>query len=111
MYQSRGDYDRGVSTFSPEGRLFQVEYALEAVKLGSTTIGVRTANGCVLAVEKRVASKLLEAESIEKILEIDRHVGCAVSGLTPDSKTLIEHARVSAQVRLKTTKEGRDRGV
>ncbi|KNE57469.1 hypothetical protein AMAG_03180 [Allomyces macrogynus ATCC 38327] len=97
MFLTRSEYDRGVNTFSPEGRLFQVEYAIEAVKLGSTTIGIQCPEGVVLAVEKRITSSLLEPSSIEKIYEIDRHLGCAVSGLTPDARTIIEHARVEAQ--------------
>jgi 20S proteasome subunit alpha 5 len=63
------------------GRLFQVEYAIEAVKLGSTAIGIRTNEGVVLAVEKRLTSPLLEPSSVEKILEVDSHIGAAVSGL------------------------------
>lgn len=56
----RSEYDHGVNTFSPEGRLFQVEYAIEAIKLGSTAVGVLTKEGVVLAVEKRITSPLLE---------------------------------------------------
>ncbi|RKO99501.1 hypothetical protein CXG81DRAFT_20413 [Caulochytrium protostelioides] len=97
MFLSRSDYDRGVSTFSPEGRIFQVEYALEAIKLGSTAIGVQTKEGVILAVERRSTSPLVEATSIEKIVEIDRHLGCAISGLTADSRTIVDHARVAAQ--------------
>jgi 20S proteasome subunit alpha 5 len=89
--------DRGVNTFSPEGRLFQVEYAIEAIKLGSTTVGIRTDEGVVIGVEKRVQSSLLESDSIEKIMEIDSHIGCAMSGLVADARTMIEHARVTAQ--------------
>lgn len=89
--------DRGVNTFSPEGRLFQVEYAIEAIKLGSTTIAATTQHGVILGVERRSQSKLLEASSIEKIMEIDSHVGCAVSGLVADSRTMVEHARVVGQ--------------
>ncbi|VVT57853.1 uncharacterized protein SAPINGB_P005902 [Magnusiomyces paraingens] len=96
MFLTRSEYDRGVSTFSPEGRLFQVEYSLEAIKLGSTAIGIATSKGVVLGVEKRVTSSLLEPSSIEKIIEIDRHVGCAMSGLTADARTMIDHARVEA---------------
>jgi len=96
-FMSRSEYDRGVNTFSPEGRLFQVEYAIEAIKLGSTAIGIRTKEGVILAVEKRVTSPLIVAESIEKILEIDEHMGCAMSGLTADARTLVDHARVEAQ--------------
>eukprot|EP01100_Stratorugosa_tubuloviscum_P001334 TRINITY_DN1299_c1_g1_i1.p1 TRINITY_DN1299_c1_g1~~TRINITY_DN1299_c1_g1_i1.p1 ORF type:complete len:243 (-),score=133.97 TRINITY_DN1299_c1_g1_i1:169-897(-) len=97
MFTSRNDYDRGVNTFSPEGRLFQVEYAMEAIKLGTTAIGIKTTYGIVLAVEKRVTSPLLEHSSVEKILEIDSHIGCAMSGLTPDARTMIDHARLETQ--------------
>ncbi|KAL9273513.1 Proteasome subunit alpha type-5-like protein [Drosera capensis] len=91
------EYDRGVNTFSPEGRLFQVEYAIEAIKLGSTAIGLKTKEGVVLAVEKRITSPLLEPSSVEKIMEIDEHIGCAMSGLIADARTLVEHARVETQ--------------
>merc|ERR1712232_1272498 len=97
MFLTRSEYDRGVNTFSPEGRLFQVEYAIEAAKLGSTAIGVRVKNGVILVTEKRINSPLLEPSSIEKILEIDDHMGCAMSGLTSDARTLVDHARVEAQ--------------
>ncbi|KAK9820261.1 hypothetical protein WJX72_008250 [[Myrmecia] bisecta] len=97
MFLTRSEYDRGVNTFSPEGRLFQVEYAIEAIKLGSTAVGVRCKDGVVLAVEKRVTSPLLEPSSIEKVAEIDEHIGCAMSGLTADARTLIDHARVETQ--------------
>lgn len=97
MYSTRSEYDRGVNTFSPEGRLFQVEYAMGAIKLGSTAVGVATKEGVVLASERRVTSPLLESQSVEKILEIDSHVGCAMSGLIADARTLIDHARVETQ--------------
>lgn len=91
------EYDRGVNTFSPEGRLFQVEYAIEAIKLGSTAIGVKTKDAVVLGVEKRLTSPLMESHSVEKLFEIDSHIGCAISGLTADARTIIEHARVQTQ--------------
>jgi len=97
MFLTRTEYDRGVNTFSPEGRLFQVEYAIEAIKLGSTAIGIQTSEGVILAVEKRLTSPLLEPSSVEKIMEIDAHIGAAMSGLTGDAKTLIDYARVEAQ--------------
>ncbi|GMH72455.1 hypothetical protein TrRE_jg7218, partial [Triparma retinervis] len=97
MYLTRSEYDRGVSTFSPEGRLFQVEYAIEAIKLGSTAIGITCPTGVVLAVEKRLSSKLLVGESVEKIMEVDSHIGAAMSGLVADARTLVDHARVEAQ--------------
>ncbi|KDO25167.1 proteasome subunit alpha type-5-A [Saprolegnia parasitica CBS 223.65] len=96
MFQTKTDYDRGVNTFSPEGRLFQVEYAIEAIKMGTTAVGIRTTEGVVLAVEKRITSPLLEPSSIEKIMEVDSHIGVAMSGLTADARTLIDHARVEA---------------
>jgi len=114
MYLNRAEYDRGVNTFSPEGRLFQVEYAIEAIKvlsigitqhrfnlppkLGSTAIGIQAQDGVLLAVEKRITSPLMVPSSIEKVFEIDRHIGCACSGLTADARMLVEHARVEAQV-------------
>jgi 20S proteasome subunit alpha 5 len=66
-------------------------------QLGSTAIGVCTSEGVVLGVEKRVTSILLESSSIEKIVEIDTHIGCAMSGLTADARTMIDHARVESQ--------------
>merc|ERR1712072_472483 len=97
MFMSRSEYDRGVNTFSPEGRLIQVEYAIEAIKHGSTAIGIATPEGCVLACEKRLTSTLMEPRSVEKIMEVDDHVGCAMSGLTADARTLIDRARVECQ--------------
>jgi len=97
MFSNRSEYDRSVNSFSPEGRLFQVEYAIEAIKLGSTAIGIQTNEGVVLVVEKRLTSKLIVPSSIEKVFEIDTHVGCAMSGLIADARTMIDRARVEAQ--------------
>lgn len=115
MFLTRSEYDRGVNTYSPEGRLLQVEYAIEAIKLGSTAIGVCTTEGIinssykvaltnylfnlgvVMVVEKRITSPLMEPTKVEKIFEVDRHIGCATSGLMADSRTLLERARVEAQ--------------
>jgi len=94
---TRSEYDRGVNTFSPEGRLFQVEYAIEAIKLGSTALGIQTSSGVVLAVEKKLESKLLVPKSIQKIVKLDTHIGCAMSGLVADARTLVDHARVETQ--------------
>ncbi|KAK7826302.1 LOW QUALITY PROTEIN: hypothetical protein U0070_021316 [Myodes glareolus] len=65
--------------------------------LGSTAIGIQTSEGVCLAVEKRITSLLMESSSIEKIVEIDAHVGCAMSGLIADAKTLTDQARVETQ--------------
>jgi 20S proteasome subunit alpha 5 len=100
MFLTRSEYDHGVNTFSPEGRLFQVEYAMEAIKLGSTAVGIQTSEGVILAVEKRISSTLMESSSVEKIMEIDSHIGAAMSGLIADARTMIDHARVECQVNL-----------
>jgi len=90
-------YDRAITIFSPDGRLFQVEYAIEAVRRGTTAIGVRCKDGVVLAVEKRILS-LQDPESVEKIFVIDEHIGAAIAGLTADARVLVDQARVQAQV-------------
>lgn len=90
-------YDRAITVFSPDGRLFQVEYAREAVKRGTTSLGIRYADGVVLAVDKRIASKLVEADSIEKIFQVDENIGAATSGLVADARVLIDRARVESQ--------------
>ena len=91
-------YDRAITGFSPDGRIFQVEYAREAVKRGTTSIGIKCSEGIVLAVDKRTTSNLVEATSIEKIFKIDEHIGAATSGLVADARALVERARVEAQI-------------
>ncbi|NYT11740.1 MAG: archaeal proteasome endopeptidase complex subunit alpha [Methanomassiliicoccales archaeon] len=91
-------YDRAITVFSPDGRLFQVEYAREAVKRGTTTVGLKFKDGVVLIVDKRIASRLMEPKSIEKIFRIDEHIGCATSGLVADARILVDQARVIAQI-------------
>ncbi|KAF8926704.1 Proteasome subunit alpha type-5 [Dissophora ornata] len=99
MFMTRSEYDRGVNAFAPEGRLFQVEYAIRFSK--STAFGIKTAERLILAVEKRVTSSLLGPSSVEKIFEIDAHIGCDMSGLVADSRTVVDHARVEAQLSLR----------
>ncbi|KAF0990301.1 hypothetical protein HZS_4944, partial [Henneguya salminicola] len=96
MFFGRNDYDRGVNTFSPEGRLIQVEYAIEAIKLGSTSLALQCTEGIVFAVEKRINSTLVLSSSTKKVSEIDSHVACAMSGLVADARILVERARVEA---------------
>jgi len=91
-------YDRAITVFSPDGRLYQVEYAREAVKRGTTAVGIKAKDGVVLIVDKRVSSKLLEATSIEKIFKIDEHIGVASSGLVGDARALVDRARVECQI-------------
>ena len=91
-------YDRASTVFSPDGRLYQVEYAREAVKRGTTAVGIKVNEGVVLLVDKRVTSRLIEANSIEKIFQIDDHIGAATSGLVADARALVDRARVESQV-------------
>uniref|UniRef100_A0A3Q3B547 Proteasome subunit alpha type n=1 Tax=Kryptolebias marmoratus TaxID=37003 RepID=A0A3Q3B547_KRYMA len=89
-------YDLSASTFSPDGRVFQVEYAMKAVENSSTAIGIRCKDGIVFGVEKLVLSKLYEDGSNKRIFNIDRHVGMAVAGLLADARSLAEVAREEA---------------
>ena len=91
-------YDRGITIFSPDGRLYQVEYAREAVKRGTASVGVRTAGGVVLAVDKRIRSPLMERTSVEKIHKADDHIGIASAGHVADARQLIDFARRQAQI-------------
>jgi proteasome alpha subunit len=91
-------YDRGITIFSPDGRLYQVEYAREAVERGSASVGVRTADGVVLAADRQARSPLIEEESIEKIHSVDDHVGVATAGHVADARQLVDFARRQAQV-------------
>jgi proteasome alpha subunit len=91
-------YDRAITVFSPDGRLFQVEYAREAVKRGTTSVGIKASDGVVLLVDKRITSRLLEPQSTEKIFQVDDHIGAVTSGLVADARALVDRARVDAQV-------------
>jgi proteasome alpha subunit len=95
---SQQAYDRGITIFSPDGRLYQVEYAREAVKRGTASIGVRTAEGVVLVADRSVRSSLIEPESIEKLHEVDDHVGVASAGHVADARKLVDFARERSQV-------------
>ncbi|MUW14421.1 archaeal proteasome endopeptidase complex subunit alpha [Halorubrum sp. CBA1125] len=90
-------YDRGTSLFSPDGRIYQVEYAREAVERGAPSVGVRTAEGVVFVAMSRPSSTLMEAESIEKLHKLDDHVGTASAGHVADARQLIDLARRQSQ--------------
>ncbi|MFQ3476596.1 archaeal proteasome endopeptidase complex subunit alpha [Halonotius sp. F2-221B] len=96
--QQQQAYDRGTTIFSPDGRLYQVEYAREAVKRGSASIGVRTPEGVMLLADKQRHSPLLEPSSVEKLHKADDHVGMASAGHVADARQLIDFARRQAQV-------------
>lgn len=87
----RNQYDTDITTYSPQGRLLQVEYAMEAVKQGSAVVGIRSSTHVVLATLKRSASEL--ASHQKKLYEIDSHVGVAIAGLTADARVLTRFMR------------------
>ena len=97
MFAVPGAYDRAITVFSPDGRLFQVEYASETVKRGATVLGIACPEGVVLAAEERATSKLQDPTFMWKIFQIDEHVGGAVAGLSCDAHILVDQARVYAQ--------------
>lgn len=91
-------YDRGITIFSPDGRLYQVEYAREAVKRGSPSIGIRTEEGIVLAADTSTRQVLQEKSSVEKIHKADDHIGIASAGHVADARQLIDFSRQMAQI-------------
>ncbi|MBU7043906.1 MAG: archaeal proteasome endopeptidase complex subunit alpha [Theionarchaea archaeon] len=98
-FRPRGiGYDMAITVFSPDGSLYQVNYASEAVKRGATALGVKCDEGIVLAVDKRIPSKLVQPESFEKIFQVDTHIGTAASGMIADARQIVERARLEAQI-------------
>ncbi|MEW5896779.1 MAG: archaeal proteasome endopeptidase complex subunit alpha [Nanoarchaeota archaeon] len=90
-------YDRSITMFSPDGRLLQVEYAKKTVKQGSTALALICKEGVVFAVDKRITSKLLVAEAIEKMFKIDDHIAATAAGIISDARVLVDRAQLRAQ--------------
>jgi proteasome alpha subunit len=96
VFAAPGAYDRAITVFSPDGRLFQVEYAMELVNRGATIMGIQCAEGVVLGSEENI-EPLEEAEYSWKIFKVDEHVAAAIVGLSSDARILIDQARIYAQ--------------
>jgi len=96
VFAAPGAYDRAITVFSPDGRLFQVEYAMELVNRGATILGIRCSEGVVLGAEETV-DPLEETEYSWKIFRIDDHIGAAIVGLSSDARIIIDQARIYAQ--------------
>lgn len=90
-------YDRTSTMFSPDGRLLQVEYAKKTIRQGSTAIGMVCKEGVLLLTDKRFVNRLIVGESVEKLFQIDEHIGATISGFVSDGRILVERARIRAQ--------------
>lgn len=90
-------YDRTITMFSPDGRLLQVEYAKKTVRQGSTAIGIVCSDGVLFVADKRIIDSLVVPESVEKVWQIDDHIGAAAAGILSDARVLIERAQLKAQ--------------
>ena len=89
-------YDRAITVFSPDGRLYQVEYAIETVKRGSIALGIKTKDGVIFAADER-ARKLQIADVPQKLFKIDQHIGVAAAGYIPDARNQVNDARFFSQ--------------
>ena len=96
MMPSQQGYDRAITVFSPDGRLYQVEYAIETVRRGSIALGIKTKNGVILAAEEKT-KKLQISKSAQKIFQIDNHIGVVAAGYIPDARSQADNARFFSQ--------------
>lgn len=91
-------YSFSLTTFSPSGKLVQIEYALNAVNAGATSLGIKATNGVVLATEKKLPSILVDESTVQKISLVTPNMGVTYSGMGPDSRVLVRKARKSGQI-------------
>jgi len=96
MSASGAGYDQAVTSYSPEGRVYQVEYAQKAVQKGGTMCGVRCVDGVVMGVEKLISSKMLTKGSNRNISTVSKHAGLAIAGLSADGRQLVNKSRDEA---------------
>lgn len=90
-------YSFSLTTFSPSGKLVQIEYALQAVSSGATTVGIKATNGVVVATENKSKSIIFEEHSVHRVEKITDHIGMIYSGMGPDYRLLVKQARKLAQ--------------
>merc|ERR1711871_1378928 len=98
-------YSFSLTTFSPSGKLVQIEYAINAVQMRPTALGIKATDGVVVATEKKLQSTLMDETSIEKTATLTENVGVVYSGLAPDFRVLVKKGRKAAQAYYKTYKE------
>ncbi|AJM92622.1 MULTISPECIES: archaeal proteasome endopeptidase complex subunit alpha [Nitrosopumilus] len=96
MLPAQQGYDRAITVFSPDGRLYQVEYAIETVRRGTIAVGIKCKDGIVIAVEEK-PRKLQISTNAQKIFQIDDHVGVAAAGYIPDARSQVDNARFFSQ--------------
>ena len=96
MMPSQQGYDRAITVFSPDGRLYQVEYAIETVKRGALAVGIKTKEGVVIAVEEK-PRRLQISTTPQKIFQVDYHIGAAAAGYIPDARAQVDNARFFSQ--------------
>ena len=96
MFPQAAGYDKSMTMFSPDGRLYQVEYAMETVRRGSLALGIKTNTGTILAVDEKI-NKLQTSGLTQKIFQVDNHIGVAAAGYIPDARILVDHARMVSQ--------------
>ncbi|MCL4436484.1 MAG: archaeal proteasome endopeptidase complex subunit alpha [Thaumarchaeota archaeon] len=96
MFPAAAGYDRAITVFSPDGRLYQVEYAIETVRRGTLAVGIKSEDGVVLAVEEK-SRKLQNTAMSQKIFQVDDHLGVVAAGYIPDARVQVDQARVMAQ--------------